>query len=155
MVKNLNIKIKNVPASFWRRLLAYFIDMLLINLIVLIPFENHIVKFESNSFNILFNTEMNKNIIMISFFIVILTLIYFVFLEYVYRQSIGKMFFNIYVESVKGELSLQQTILRNITKPFSVVLIVDVAYMLFKRGHQRLFELFSNTQVVEKGVVLK
>ena len=155
MVKSLNVKIKNVPASFWKRFLAYLVDMLIINLVVLIPFDKHITRFDGKWLDFIMNTGTNKSFMAITLFIVLFTLVYFMFLEYVYRQTIGKMFFNIYVESVKDELSLQQTILRNIIKPFSVVLAVDVAYMFFKKGHQRLFEIFSGTQVVEKGVILK
>src|SRR3989344_5450695 len=117
MVKNLQYKIKNHPASYWKRFVAYMIDVFIIYLII-----------------------------------VLLTLLYFVILEFKYEQTIGKMFFDIYVASEKGDLSMQQIILRNITKPFSIVFIIDVAYMLFKRYNQRLFEVFSNTLVVEKGV---
>jgi len=151
MVKNLQYKIKNHPASYWKRFVAYMIDVFIIYLIIVIPFGDHLKKFD-NTFTFL---QADKSLFFISLIIVLLTLLYFVILEFKYKQTIGKMFFDIYVASEKGDLSLQQIILRNITKPFSIVFIIDVAYMLFKRNNQRLFEVFSNTLVVEKGVALK
>ena len=155
MIKRLILKNKKKPATFWKRLLAYLIDIVIINLVIVIPFENYLKEYQNIGFDLFLKTAMNKNFISITLAIVIFTLLYFVILEFKYKQTLGKMFLGIYVESLKGNISLQQVILRNITKPFSAVLLVDVIYMFFKRGHQRLFEVFSGTQVVEEGVVLK
>ncbi len=154
MVAKLNLSTKNLPAAFWKRVLAYVIDMLIINLIIISPFEGFFRKFEKTS-ALFFKTQVNKNFLMITLVIVLLTLAYFVLLEYLTKQTIGKMVLNIYVGSIIKELSLQQVVLRNITKPFSIVLLIDIIYMFFKKTNQRLFEVFSGTIVVEKRLIAK
>ena len=93
---------------------------------------------------------------MASLIIIVLQLFYFTILEYKLQQTIGKTLLNLYVKStINNELTFIQVLLRNITKPFGIILLIDVIYMIYKKGNQRLFEVLSNTQVVEKGVVIK
>ncbi len=150
MVAKLNITSKLVAANLWKRFLAYVIDFLIINLFISLPFEKYI---KNVSLNLLISGD--ETIFKISLVIAGLTLLYFVLLEQITKQTIGKMILNIYVASKEKELRLQQTILRNLTKSFPIVLLVDVLYMFFKKTNQRLFEVFSGTYVVEKGMILK
>ncbi len=83
--------------------------------------------------------------------IVALSLFYFTALEYKIGQTFGKMLLNLYIGNLKDKkkrASLGQIFVRNLTKPFPVVLAIDTAYMFFVRGRQRLFEKFSGTEVV-------
>ena len=155
MVKKLDVKVKAVPAVFWKRLVAYLIDMVILNSIIIFPLHKKFSGLDSMTFNQILNFGKSKEIFTLGFIVIIVIIFYFVYLEFKQKQTIGKMFMNIYVVGLNGQMNLQQTILRNITKPFSVVLIVDTLYMFFKKGHQRLFEVLSNTLVVENGVVLK
>ena len=70
------------------------------------------------------------------------------------RQSIGKIFTNIYVVSETKELKLWQLLVRNLFLipffPFVLLWIVDPAFMFFTKDNKRLSEILSKTKVVEK-----
>lgn len=152
-VKRVKLTNKYIPASLWRRFLAFIVDMFVVNLVVSLPFHGYLRKI--GSLSILFGSN-DKGLTIISFLIVILLLFYFSFLEWKLGQTFGKMLFNIYVIPTNSKiLTFNQSFLRNVTKPFSIVLLVDVVYMFFKRGNQRLFEVFSRTAVVEKEIKLR
>lgn len=153
-VKSVRLTNQNNPAPLWKRFLAYLIDIFIVNLVVTLPFRSYLRKFE-DSFDILLGTK-NPELIMISFFVIGGILLYFVILEFKIRQTLGKIVMNIYVVSTPNkEITLSQIILRNLTKPFPIVLLVDAAYMFFKRTNQRLFEVFSRTAVVENRMIVK
>lgn len=139
-------------ASIWKRLIAYIVDFIIVNLIVTLPLRGYLNNF--NSFNLLLSNT-DKNLMAFSFFIIIVLIFYFAILEYKLGQTLGKMIVGIYVTSTHGKLRFTQCILRNITKPFPIVLLVDVAYMFFKQSNQRLFEVFSSTTVIEKEMNFK
>lgn len=135
------------PAPCWKRFFAYLLDMILINLITVVPFKSSLEQY--SQYSISFGTTGDSKVIAISVLIVLLTLFYYVILEYRLRQTFGKMLFKIQVASKEKGLTLQQVFIRNVTKPFPILLFVDTLYMFFKKTNQRLFEKFSNTEVVE------
>lgn len=156
MAKVKSVKLVNqyVSAPLWRRFFAYIIDLVVVNIIVTIPFRGYLSKF-SNNLNLLFGSN-DRGLTYITVLIVLTLIFYFAVLEYKIRQTLGKIIMNIYVISLSNkEISFSQILLRNLTKPFPIVLLVDVSYMFFKGGNQRLFDVFSRTAVVEKGFVVK
>lgn len=156
MVKTKSARLVNkyVPAALWKRFVAYLIDVIIVNLVVTLPFYGYLRKFSSNP--ILLITSNDPKLTLITFFVVIALIFYFSILEYKIRQTLGKVIMNIYIISTANkELKFTQALLRNVTKPFSIVLLVDIIYMFFKGGRQRLFEVFSKTAVVEKELVVK
>jgi len=154
VVKTAKIVNKYKPAPFWKRFFAYIIDIILVNLIISLPFRDYFSKFSSN-LEILFGAT-DKNLFLITFIVVMAVIFYFSVLEYKTNQTVGKMLMNIYVVSATGnKITFTQAFLRNLIKPFSIVLLVDVAYMFFKRTNQRLFDIFSQTAVVEKEVSIR
>ena len=156
MVKTKSAKLINkyVPVSLWKRFIAYLIDVIVVNLVVSLPFYSFLSNFKDNPM-VLF-TSTDSRLTFLTFVVVISILIYFSVLEYKIRQTLGKIIMGIYVVSLSDkELRFSQALLRNITKPFSIVLLVDVVYMFFKGGNQRLFEVFSRTAVVEKEMIVR
>lgn len=152
--KTVGVFSRPVPASYWKRFLAYVIDMLLVNLAVSIPFSKYFTKFEDNLDLILGSS--NPSLFWLSVLAVLLIMFYFILLEYKTGQTLGKMLLNIYSVSLMGKkMGFNQAVIRNLTKPFPIVLLVDVAYMFFKGERRRLFEVFSGTAVVERGIVIK
>ncbi len=153
-VKSAKVINNYIPAPLWKRFLAYVMDLFIVNLIVTLPFQGYLSKFSTNPY--LLFTSNDKGLTYITFFIAIALIVYFSVLEYKIRQSLGKIIMNIYVVSLDSkQLTFGQAVMRNLTKPFPIVLLVDVVYMFFKRGHQRLFEVFSRTAVVEKEMIIK
>lgn len=153
MVKSAKIVDKSIPASLWKRAFAYFIDIIAVNFVLSLPFRNYFGKFQN--LNFVFGS-VDPALFWLGIFFVIMIIFYFTILEYKLGQTLGKMVVNIYVVSSVGkELKLSQILIRNLLKPFPIVLLVDVLYMVFKGGNQRLFDLFSGTIVVEKEVSVK
>ena len=140
---------KNDVAPLWKRVVAYIIDILIINSIVVLPFRdslNEIYK-EGALFNVNFNDI--KSVLLMSVIIAILSLIYWVILEYKIQQTIGKHIMNIHVISMTKKMDFSQVIIRNVTKISLPLLILDVLYMLNNKS-QRYTERLSNTKVIEQ-----
>lgn len=92
------------PALLWKRIAAFFIDMIIINLIILFPFrslfQNIIPKDYSFSeaYKLLSSsTDYTGFITSVSFIMSVLIILYFLMMEIKMSQTIGKMLMNIYV----------------------------------------------------------
>ena len=138
----------------WKRALAYIADILVVNLVIVLPFKTIIknlsITSDANPFNFLASTSLSslKPLIYISIVIAILTILYWSMLEYSIQQSIGKILFRIKVMSTnKRKLSFWQCLVRNITKISTIVLLIDSLYMI-KSHHLRYFEKISSTKVI-------
>ena len=114
-------------SSLWKRH-SYLIDTIILNFVVVLQFNGSF-----NELNLL-KPEINTGIIMASLIIIILQLLYFTILEYKLQQTIGKAILNLYVKSTNNELKFTQVLLRNITKPFGIILLIDVIYMIYKKA---------------------
>ena len=151
MKRYINI-LKNNRASFWKRGLAYLIDLLIINFVIVFPFQSLINQnsFDFKSFNLESLFAINsKEMLITSILIVLLSLAYWSILEYKLEQSVGKILLNLKVKT-KKQLSLTQSIIRNLSKPFFFILIIDIIYLNFSTTKQRLFEKWSNTWVIQE-----
>lgn len=139
---------KNNIAPFWKRLIAYILDSLVINLIIVLPFKGILDSvYKGNMFKMGFNDI--KSAILIITIMSFLTLLYWILLEYKTQQTIGKYLMNICVMSTNKKFSFLQIIIRNIAKISAPLLILDVAYM-FYNNNQRYTEKLSETKVIEK-----
>lgn len=134
---------KKEVSNLTRRIIAYAIDVLILNFLILKPFKHQI------NIDKLFAINLNKEFIIISLSISILTLLYFTLLELTVRQTLGKMITRIYVSSTKKEFTLQQALMRNITKIVTLTLALDVLYAVINKTHQRYFEKLSYTEVLK------
>lgn len=148
------------PALVWKRALAFFIDILVINYVILFPFRRLLqklipAKFSfKETFSFINTSELNSLILTISIFAAILMILYFLVLERKVGQSIGKILTNIYVVSETKELKLWQLLVRNLFLiplfPFILLWIVDPIFLFFTKDHKRLSEILSKTKVIAK-----
>jgi len=149
------------PALLWKRIAAFFIDMIVINLIVLFPFrslfQNIIPKDYSFSeaYKLLSSsTDYAGFITSVSFIMSVLIILYFLMLEIKMNQTIGKMLMKVYVVSDNNTLKAWQLLTRNLVFipifPFVLLWILDPLFMFFTKTNQRLTEILSKTRVVEK-----
>ena len=123
-----------------KRVLSYIVDIILISLI-LAPLLR--VTLTTDIFDV--------RSALVGLASLIVTLLYFVLMEYYLNQTIGKMLLGISVKNnLKGDLLLGQVILRNLTKIATLLIILDTLYLYIKRSDQRYFEVISKTRVVEK-----
>ena len=150
------------PALVWKRVLAFFIDLLIINFIILFPFRRLFQKIIPASlsfketFKFVNTSELNSLIIITSIFAAILMIMYFAILEGKLKQSVGKILTNIYVvsETKEKKLKLWQLLVRNLFLiplfPFILLWIIDPVFMFFTKDNKRLSEILSKTKVIEK-----
>lgn len=148
------------PALLWKRVVAFFIDLLILNLVVLFPFRSlfqgiipkdysfsEAYKFLSTS------TNFTGFITSVSFVMAILITLYFYKLEKKMGQTIGKMLMRIYVVSENNDLKSWQLLVRNLVFipifPFILLWIIDPLFMFFTKSGQRLTEILSRTKVIE------
>lgn len=143
-----------IPAPLWKRVIAYFIDTLILGLFVETSFLTLSKKafgdLSEKTFLSLAIPEVTSLIIIVSLVIALLSLLYWSILEYKLGQSIGKMLFKIYVVSDRKELTFLQTLVRNIAKTSSILLILDSLALLGFPYHKRFTEKWSQTHVIQK-----
>ncbi len=148
------------PALLWKRLAAFFIDIIIINLVILFPFRNlfqNIVPKEysfSEAYRLLGSSASYSSLITsVSFVMSVLVVFYFFLLEKRMGQTIGKMLMRIHVVSDDSNLKAWQMLVRNIVFipvfPFILLWLLDPLFMFFTKTNQRLTEILSRTRVVE------
>ena len=146
-------------ASVLKRLFAFLIDLLIINIIVLFPFKKifrGIVpnpESFSNTLDFLSNNSSTP-LTVIVLAVAFLSILYFMIFEKKLQQSPGKMLFNLYVKSQTKDLKYWQLFVRSVFLiplfPFILLWIIDPIVMFFNKDGQRLSEILSKTKVVEK-----
>lgn len=145
-------------ASILKRAAAFAIDLLIINIVILFPFDSVFQKIiPSNSFSEAFEfLSSNADSASIKAIIVsasIVTILYFVIFEKKLKQTPGKMLFRLYVKGQGKDLKSWQLFVRSMflipLKPFVLLWIIDPIVMLFTKENQRLSEILSRTKVVE------
>ena len=152
------------PAAIWKRAAAFVTDLLIINLVVMLPFRPLLQKiipaelsyYEAYNFFTL-HPGYSRIISIISAVIAILTIFYFAILEYKLKQTIGKTLMNIYVVSDAKEARFWQYIARSMfilpLFPFFILWVVDPIFLFFTKKNQRLSEILSKTRVIENYTV--
>ena len=151
-------------AVLWKRVAAFAIDFLVINIFIFAPFKKIFgsIMENQNSFSeayefIKANPDVGSSIATAAFFAGFLGMFYFVILEKRMQQSIGKKIMNLSVVSSEGEdrqISLWQHIVRNLffmpIFPIVLLWIIDPLFMVFNKTSQRLSEILSKTKVVQR-----
>ncbi len=148
-------------ASMLKRALAFIADILIIDFFILFPFRGAFEKIipETGSFSktlelLSSNPEHNASITIIVLAAAFLAILYFMILEKKIGQTVGKMVFNLYVESQTKELKYWQLFARSVflmpVFPFVLLWVIDPMVMFFTKESQRLSEILSRTRVVEK-----
>lgn len=141
---------KDGIAPFWKRVLAFIVDFIIMYIVILYPFEKLFSKFDVNSFVGVYSNKITIALM----FILVLNYIYWVAFEWNIGQTPGKILFNLYVAG-REKVKFEQILIRNLSKPFVFIFLFDVIYMFFKKENQRFFEKMSNTFVIERIISLK
>lgn len=169
---NLNLPEKRVyvgPATMWKRVLAFMLDLLILDFFVLSVFKGLMGRLSkgmsgfADTYSMLNNNPAQAQAIVMLFMLLILfLLVYFVLLQYLTGQTIGFMLFNIRVVSQEGEkkfgkAGFWQCVLRNLffipAIPFILLWVIDPLYLVFAKKGQRLTEWLSNTKVIEQFTI--
>jgi uncharacterized RDD family membrane protein YckC len=149
------------PASLLKRFIAYFIDLFIINFVIISPFGKILKKIipQTSSFLETYqymqsHPEINNIIAVISIVIGILMVLYFTIFEYLTQQTPGKMLMRQYIVKDRGpELRFKNYLISNLTFipifPFILLWVVDPVYMIISPKNQRLMEKITRILVVE------
>jgi uncharacterized RDD family membrane protein YckC len=150
------------PASLLKRFISYFIDLFIINFIIISPFGKLLKKIlpEAISFSetyqyIQSNPAITTTLTILSLTIGILIVAYFTFFEYFMQQTPGKILMRQYITKEIGkELRFINYLVSNLTFlpffPFILLWIIDPVYMIISPKNQRLMERLTRILVVEK-----
>ncbi len=164
-----------LDSSLFKRALAFIADLLILNLVVIIPFRQALLSLVPANLGpqalmevIQQNPALAVKLNYITFAIGSLMLIYFVVLEQKFGQSPGKMMLNLKVISArqknnsnnkkkKSQIHLWQNIIRCLFLiplfPLPLLIIIDPLTMLLTRRNRRLSDIISFTRVVEEVAV--
>jgi uncharacterized RDD family membrane protein YckC len=147
-------------ASKLKRIISFFIDFILIQIIIFGPFsgviQNKIPVTSNFGENMLF-LENNPDIIYelapVLFAIFLLVFAYFVVFEYFLQTTPGKLIFGLKVVGIQNSKpKLLRLIARNVVVfpvfPFTIFWIADPLYLLFTG--QRLIDKFTQIKVIEE-----
>lgn len=149
-----------VPSSVLRRILAFIIDMLILDFIIFTPFSAVIRKMIPNMDFALVSSALQSNretanlIFLILTFVSFFSLLYFALLEYKLGATIGKKILGLEVVPDKGSMRFWQTIVRTLfifpVFPFILFWIIDPLYLAMSGTNQRLLERFSMTRTIQR-----
>lgn len=139
--------IKATLSPFWKRLIAWLIDQIVISLgvLVVLYFSGEIPE----SLSQIYQTSVMLNI---SQTIILLNIAYFTILEGYTGQTLGKKVLSIIVfEEEKGtKVGFTRALFRRIGLIIPLLSILDAATILFTSKNQRIFDILAGTLVVEE-----
>src|SRR3989338_5326666 len=111
-------------ASNWRRFGSFLMDSLILTVIITKPLsdilETKVPKTLTDFVNIDF-----QGLAVLILLISLINILYWVILEYKVQQTLGGLIFHIQAKSEKAKLTLNQVIIRNLTKASSILLLID------------------------------
>jgi uncharacterized RDD family membrane protein YckC len=159
MIKNFDKTLGKISETvgFWRRALAFLIDIVIINIIIASPFRNILYKQFGNlsvaeAFNI-GSTAVSSTLYWMMFILSVLALLYFTFFEYYLGQTPGNMLTKIRIISLKDgdkKVGLWRAAVRNCYVfpffPFYIFWIIEPIYLAFYR--ERFLEKITFTRTV-------
>lgn len=156
-IKNDGLHNRNVFASAFDRLVAFFIDIVLI-IILNTLVSMLLLLIIQESYNIDINRSLGSFGIvsfvpMINF--LILFIIYFtVFESSKWQATVGKRILKIHVENYKGErLNIFSAFLRTILKIILSTLVISFLIPILTRKKQTLYDIFLNNVILKGRVV--
>ncbi len=152
-----------IPASLFRRFLAFLLDLLILDLVVAAPFRGVFAGIfgEQELTDLMAAMEADPSMSflaqMILLLLGILLLLYFMILEFTVGQTLGKRIFRLRVENDKKQKQIWQYLVRSLfvipVFPFILLWVIDPIHMFFSIEGRRWSEKLSRTRVVQDVIV--
>lgn len=143
----------NSIASFWKRLIAFIFDLLVINLVVIWPFQGLFARYIQKTFEqslLIPQTGISSVVYFAVFLISIIAWLYFTFFEYYIGKTPGMALFNMEVVPLKDHLSFWKALARNCFIlpffPFYILWAIEPIYLIFYK--ERLTEKMTRTRTI-------
>ncbi len=140
-------------AVTWKRILAYIIDIFIVNSIIVKPLNN-LLKFSGNMgmnnlLSFLESLLTLRRFLIVTLISGIITILYWSVLEYKIQQTLGSLLLNIKVKSETKKTNFLQFLVRNITKISPAILAIDSIQVLYSDKKQRFTEKLSKTVTIK------
>jgi uncharacterized RDD family membrane protein YckC len=154
------------PATLWKRMLAFILDLIILDFFVVAAFRGVMTRVAGDTTGFMAtvrklgeNSLQLQAITMMFMIIVMLAMTYFVLLQYATGQTLGCMLLSIHIVFAQGENEFErprfwQCLVRNLfmipTLTFVLLWAAEPVYFFAARKGQRLTEWMSRTKVVEQ-----
>lgn len=158
------LRIKEVPANIWKRLIAFLADLLIINIVIMYPFKKHFkniipsTKYGEAVDYVLANPSVANTLTITAVMVSIIVVLYFSLSEFKTGTTLGKYFLKIGVKSLDKKASFWQFFVSNLTfvlfLPFIILWVVDPLHMILSERKQRLMERIAKLETVEEVMVI-
>ena len=155
-----NSKSFKAPALIWKRIVAFAIDLIIFDFVVLTFFRKIIINLvpQDKSFlemqSYMAGSEsLITTITLLMFAVMGLAFVYFTYQEYKFRDTIGKRILKITIESETKQPKFWQCMVRNLYwiplfPVFPLLAIADFISMFTTKDNRRLTELLSKTRTI-------
>jgi len=145
-----------VPARIWKRAVALLIDLLILDVIILFPFEGYfrsLVPSAGLSYLI-----SNPPTVIVPPYVVImmslLSVLYFSISGFKTNTTIGKYIMKIKTRSTEKKSSFWQFFVASLTfTPVYLLWIIDFVHLVLSKNKQRLLERIARLESVEEVTV--
>ena len=145
-------------ASIIRRFIAFIIDLLLLNFVIIAPFGRVITKSVPKDFTkireyMIAQPEISSKLFYMLVVIAIIMLLYFALCEYKLGQTLGKIIMKLHVKSDTKTLLFWQCVVRSLFMipifPLFLLIFIDPLVMIFTKNNKRLSEILSKTKTIQ------
>lgn len=139
------------PAPLYKRIIAYLIDLAIVNLIIVSPFKSLMASLIPTNFSEIYTAltlMFSAKVMLIIFISGIFAILYWAVLEFKIQQTLGSLILGISVMPLTKRYNFSQALLRNITKFSLILLILDSLFIFKSDKNQRLTERLSQTMMI-------
>ncbi len=138
----------SIFTPFWKRLIAWIIDSLIISTIVI-----SLIYFLTNDIPTSIEAATQRDLNLITQTIVLANLIYYTILEGSISQTLGKKILGIKVYKEDGKkIGFSYALVRRIGLIVPFLNIIDGVSILFTSKNQRIFDIVASTIVVDSKI---
>ncbi len=160
------------PAPVWKRVVAFVIDFIIIELIIFSPIRAVLMKLvpmaDLAALQAVLTDDARLTAVLVGMlsFAGVLAMLYFAILEYTVGMTLGKRLMRISVVSANGLRDngprdngprFWQCVVRSLflvpISPLPLFWLLDPAFLIFSKSNARLLERLSKTQTVERMVM--
>ncbi len=139
------------PAPLYKRIIAYLIDLAIVNLIIVSPFKSLMASLIPTNFSEIYTAltlMFSAKVMLIIFISGIFAILYWAVLEFKIQQTLGSLIMGISVMPLTKRYNFSQALLRNITKFSLILLLLDSIFIFKSDKNQRLTERLSQTMTI-------
>jgi uncharacterized RDD family membrane protein YckC len=156
-------RVVEVPASLWKRALAFIIDLFIINTVILFPLEKYFksiipaTSYKDVARYVMENPSVTDKLTVIMIVISIIIVLYFSLSNYKTQTTLGKYLFRIRTKGAEKEAKYWQHLVGSLTfipfMPFAVLWVIDPIYIMMSEKRQRLMERIAKLITIEEVAV--